>query len=264
MNQSLTNRFFSWRFGLAAAAAIITATSSFAGSMDKSVAPAPVPECDWSGFYAGLHVGLANLQAKFTDLDYYEGYDTRVFEDTNFTGGGQLGYNWQFGAAVIGIEADGAYLNTDIHRRTIFADINETNPDYQDDIAKVDLMGTLRARAGLAFQNALIYVTGGVAYAHGEWTEAYVNNLNGPPNETDTYWYGDDWRWGWTGGAGIEYMLGCNWTLRAEGLYTNLLEDTVPGTSDYTPYEAYRYEFDDELWTVRVGLNYRFGNLFRR
>jgi len=242
--------------------AVTGLTICFAGPerfSSKEVAPVMQPECDWSGFYIGINVGMANFQAKYTDLDYFEGYDTRVLEDTNFTGGGQVGYNWQKGAMVLGIEADGAYLNTEVHTHTTFGD-TRPNQDFQEDNAELNFLGTVRGRAGLAVQNALIYVTAGVAYAHGEWQERYIQPEE-PNDEDNTFWNGNDWRWGWTAGVGAEYMMNCHWTVRLETLYTNLQDDTV--TTIYNESGApYRYQFDDEIWTVRLGVNYKFGSFF--
>jgi outer membrane immunogenic protein len=247
--------------------AVVGLTLTFAGperTSSKEVMPAPPqPECDWSGFYIGANIGWANFQAKFTDLDYWEGYDTRVLEDVNFTGGGQVGFNWQHDAFVFGIEADAAYLNTDVHTHTTFGQTGSGN-NFQDDNAELNFLGTLRGRAGLAYHNALIYVTAGLAYAHGEWEERYVAE---PPSEEVTTWTGDDWRWGWTAGVGAEYMLNCHWTVRLETLYTNLEDDTVHGhlvAGEDTENSNFRYQFDDELWTVRLGVNYKFGGFFGR
>src|ERR1039457_5613347 len=76
--------------------------------MDKNVVPAPAP-CDWSGFYIGLNVGVAGLNTTITDIDDWWSAASHPPEDTNFTGGGQVGYNWQKGAFVFGLEADADY-----------------------------------------------------------------------------------------------------------------------------------------------------------
>ena len=259
MKTSLTKSFL-----LTGAVAVTLAGLTLAGpaSVEKNVAPAPAPPpCDWSGFYIGMNLGAATLQSRFTDLDYFEGYDTRQIDDTDFTIGGQLGYNWQMGAFVFGVEGDGNWVNTEVHTHTTFGD---TGPfeNFQEDNAELNFLGTLRARAGVGIQNALIYVTAGVAYAHGDWQEKYVNE---PPSEEVTTWTGDDWRWGWTAGVGAEYMLNCHWTLRLETLYTHLEDDTVPGhlqAGEDTDVRNFRYLFQDEMWTVRVGVNYKFGSFF--
>jgi outer membrane immunogenic protein len=80
----------------------------------------------------------------------------------------------------------------------------------------------VRARAGVAFGQALIYATGGFAFA-------------------------DD-ATGWTVGGGLEYAFTNNLSAKIEGLYVNLEEDDIPGLD----YEA-------DFGVVRAGLNFRFG-----
>src|SRR5450755_2386811 len=126
--------------------------------MDKNVVPAPAP-CDWSGFYIGMNVGVAGLQTDITDKDDFQTFGTTSLEDTNFAGGGQMGYNWQKGAFVYGLEVDADYVNT---KKSFTSNDSFT---YQ---AKVDFQGSLRARGGIAVDNALIYATAGVAVSHGD------------------------------------------------------------------------------------------------
>ena len=144
---------------------------------------------------------------------------------------------------------------------TIFADTDETNADFQEDNAELNFMGTLRGRAGLAVENALIYVTAGAAFGSGDREEQYVDPGDGPGEEEGVRWHGEDFRVGWVAGVGAEYMVTCHWTVRLETLYTNFGDDTDHGNvfGDRDPDdEAYRYKFDDELWNVRLGLNYKF------
>src|SRR5438270_4537417 len=80
--------------------------------MGKNVMPAP-PMCDWHGFYIGMNVGVAGLQTDIVDKDDFNVFGTTHLEDTNVAGGGQLGYNCQKGAFVLGLEVDADYLNTE-------------------------------------------------------------------------------------------------------------------------------------------------------
>src|SRR6476646_1084918 len=120
--------------------------------MDKNPVPAPVP-CNWQGFYIGINAGVAGLEANITDEHYIDSGATTQVEETNFTGGGQLGYNWQRNAFVWGLEADADYLNTD----------NGYTGYYGKYRGEMDFQGSLRLRGGIAVENALVYVTGGVA-----------------------------------------------------------------------------------------------------
>jgi outer membrane immunogenic protein len=212
---------------------------AYAGAerMDKNVVPAPAP-CDWSGFYIGMNVGVAGLTANLTDLDYAYSGDTHVLENTNFMGGGQIGYNWQKGAFVFGLEADADYLNTE---ESYLVDT------YYYHRAKVDFQGSLRARAGVTVDKALIYATGGVALSHGSDEFRYIEEAG-----TATQ---DDWQAGFVGGMGVEYMLNCHWSARMEALYSHYPESR----NDFVDHPGYRYEFQNDVYSVRFGINYLFG-----
>ena len=225
-------------------------TRRYDGKDSKAVLPAPQPEevCNWTGFYIGLNAGAAVYEPRITDRDYYEGNDTRTFEDIAFIGGGQVGYNWQINNLVLGLEVDGSGTNADVH---VVNDFGGGRPPFEFDNAKIDFLGTARVRVGVVFQNALVYVTGGGAYAHGDWSHSYAIDV----------WKPDDWRWGITGGVGLEYMLNCRWSLRAETLYTHLQDEVTHGTGSPSIVPL-KYQFGDDLWTLRLGLNYKFRGFF--
>ena len=210
----------------------------------KEVAPvAPMPECDWSGFYVGLNVGVAGLNTYITDINDWWSYGTWTPEDTNFQGGGQAGYNWQKGAFVFGIEVDADYLNTE--HTQVYSDTKA--PLDARWRAEVDFEGSLRARAGLTMDRALIYATGGVALSHGG---------SGFLSEEPGYnFVQDEWQAGFIGGVGAEYMLNCHWSARMEALYAHYPTDsgTISGDS------YYHFDVQNSVWSVRVGVNYLFG-----
>src|SRR2546423_9729535 len=75
--------------------------------MDKNVTPmAPVPECNWTGFYVGVNVGITELHSSFTDVNNWENRADNSYYTPAFIGGGQVGYNYQWQDLVFGIEAD--------------------------------------------------------------------------------------------------------------------------------------------------------------
>ena len=132
--------------------------------------------------------------------------------------GGQIGYNWQTGAWVFGLETDLQW--TGQRGSTSFcltagcpAGSFVANADY-----KLQWFGTARARAGwLVDPRVLLYVTGGAAY--GQVKADYTGRRLGLPlggSSTSTT------RLGWTVGGGIEGMLSENWTVKAEYLYVDL------------------------------------------
>jgi outer membrane immunogenic protein len=230
--------------------AVTGLTLCFAGPepySSKEIAPAP-PVCDWSGFYLGMNVGVAGLQTDITDLDDYNSFGTTSLEDTNFAVGGQMGYNWQKGAFVFGLEVDSDYLNTE----KSFTTFGEGGPQYVYK-GKVDFQGSLRARAGIAVDNALIYATGGVAVSHGSSKFNEVDGEDLPTGERATQ---DDWQAGFVGGVGVEYKFNCHWSARMEALYSHYPESTnvvQPGET------GYRFSFQNDVYSARFGINYLFG-----
>ncbi len=215
--------------------------------------PAP-PSCDWSGFYIGLNVGVAGLHTNITDLDDWFDPFTNTIEDTNVAAGGQMGYNWQMGSFVFGIEADADYLNTE-RTHTDLADTGDAGHlQYKAD---VDFQGSLRARAGVAVDKALIYATGGVAFSHSN--DKWITEEGPSPGNPFTA-TGDDWQAGFVFGVGAEYMFNCHWSARMEGLYYEYPESTGSFTTNFGEgeHETFRASFQNEDWNVRAGLNYKF------
>jgi outer membrane immunogenic protein len=223
--------------------------------MDKNVVPAPAP-CDWSGFYLGMNVGVAGLQTDITDLDgWIDGAEGRTtsLEDTNLAVGGQAGYNWQKGAFVFGLEVDADYLNT----KKSFTFLNESDA-YQWK-GKVDLQGSLRARAGIAVDNALIYATSGVAVSHGgSYFREFGESEESGHQEVAKQ---DDWQAGFVGGVGVEYKFNCHWSGRMEALYSHYPESTnlVEPYAQQASNNNYRFSFQNDVYSVRFGINYLFG-----
>jgi outer membrane immunogenic protein len=186
----------------------------------RAAPPAPilaaVPVFTWTGFYVGVNAGYGwNANDSITvggvrfDLD----------DEGGFVGGAQAGYNYQIGSFVVGLEGDIQYADFGGDDRFDF----DRDGIADDDFNNSDWFGTVRARAGVAFDRALIYATGGFAFA-------------------------DD-ATGWTVGGGLEYAFTNNLSAKVEGLYVNLdQDDNFLGIDN-----------DAEFGVVRAGLNFRFG-----
>ncbi|HET9412778.1 MAG TPA: outer membrane beta-barrel protein, partial [Pseudolabrys sp.] len=126
------------------AMAIATAASGSAAAADLPRGPAPYyppPPIayNWTGPYAGLNLGYE--WGKVTN---------NVTEPSGIAGGGQIGYNWQLGQFVFGLETDIQASGAD----DTFAPYKFSNPWF----------GTLRGRAGFAINNVMLYGTAGLAY----------------------------------------------------------------------------------------------------
>ena len=156
----------------------------------------------------------------------------------------------------------------------------------------LDWFGTLRLRAGVAFDRLLVYGTGGLAYGEGDSNNNFIitssgNSIRAPfyispaaaargvsvNNGGGIFDNGDDIRWGWTLGAGVEYAFTNNLTLKLEGLWVNLDRDnnfvgTGTGNAGVTNTGApvrrtdagFSFNNDDssDFFIVRGGLNWKF------
>ncbi len=200
---------------LSSVALLGLATGAVAADLPSRRAPAPIiaaaPIFTWTGFYVGVNAGYGWSDDDFDSVDLADNDD-----DGGFVGGAQVGYNYQIGSFVVGLEGDIQYA--DFGREGAFV-----VDDVTYDIDRSDWFGTVRARAGVAFDRALIYATGGFAFA-------------------------DDSN-GWTVGGGVEYAFTNNLSAKIEGLYVNLdNDDDFPG-----------FDGETDFGVVRAGLNFRFG-----
>jgi len=186
---------------------LIASIAGAASAADMS-APAPAytkapaaisPVNNWSGFYIGAMGGYAS-EATSDSAGIKGGF-----------GGGTVGYNWQSGVFVAGIEADGAWAN--ISNTASIPGLSAT--------VKIDALATVRGRVGAAFNQILLYGTGGLALAD---TKISVTALGTTLSETKT-------QTGWTAGAGAEWMFLPRWSIKAEYLYRRFDNVTFLGVS---------------------------------
>jgi outer membrane immunogenic protein len=164
--------------------------------------------------------------------------------------GGTLGVNVQSGLIVLGLEGDGAsswIKESSIGTSPFFGNCGGAPPRC---FANLQALATLRGRAGLAMENVLPYVTGGLAVGslHGEEGDVAANGAFGAGTTAVV---------GWTAGVGIEAMFNQNWSAKAEYLYVDFGNHTVfnDNVGGVIVPESLRFTAN----ILRVGLNYRFG-----
>ncbi len=219
-------------------------------------APPPPPPM-WTGFYGGLNLGggwganhWANTVVPYTDPalpgSLYVLPGGASSNPGGVVGGGQLGFNYQFGSSiVVGLETDfqGTSLSS---RRNVAALL--PSPFVPGDVlvpltpgapvggVSLPWFGTVRGRAGfLLTPTLLVYGTGGFAY--GEVQASNFSNV----------------RTGWTAGGGAEWMFMPNWSAKAEYLFVDLSSGGKSGPFDSFTLGARRHP---ETNVVRAGLNY--------
>jgi outer membrane immunogenic protein len=178
---------------LASIAGAACAADLPAPSVPYSKAPAVVsPATNWSGFYIGAMGGYGSENTS-DPLGIKGGF-----------GGATVGYNWQFGTIVAGIEADGGF--GDVSNSATVSGVTAT--------AKVDALATVRGRVGVAFDQFLLYGTGGLALADAK-IDASAFGVSDSKTLT-----------GWTVGAGAEWMFMPRWSVKAEYLYRSFASQT--------------------------------------
>jgi outer membrane immunogenic protein len=194
---------------------------------------APPQAYNWSGFYAGLNAGYGWGRSSWSDPA--AGADFGRFNTSGGLAGGQLGYNWQTGNAVFGIETDMDWMN--LKGSSAAAGVCATDGGGQCQTQQ-SWLGTTRARAGYAFDRWLPYITGGLAYGN-----IQAPQINGSSTATKT---------GWAAGAGVEYGIDRNWSAKLEYLHIDLGTATFRGGA--TGASNLSVPVTDNL--VKAGINY--------
>jgi outer membrane immunogenic protein len=219
---------------LALAALLLTSTSAFAADLApqavEPAAPVVVPVFNWTGFYAGLHAGADFGQGKVGNTK---------FDGTGFLGGAHAGYNEQFdGGFVLGLEGDIDYSSFSKSKNVGLIDPFTGAAVSARAKFKNEWQGSIRARAGYAFDNFLPYITGGVAFGDEKFT------INGFGSDSET-------RVGWTAGGGVEYAIDPNWIVRGEVRYVDLgqKDSNVIGTRIKTKFDSIN---------TTLGVSYKF------
>ena len=293
-----------------AAFTALTAAASAADLPRRAPPPVftPVPVFTWTGFYFGINAGYGfdandSQGATVIGVSPVGAPNNRIFANAagnavtsgvlafpgngsqdGFTGGGQVGYNYQFtpgNGIVVGIEADAQYVDFGASRnRFAFATPGGTggiipgtlvyNPSG---VSSLDYFGTVRGRIGYAVDKALFYGTGGFAYGSGGGRE-FGSGVSR-----------NDFQTGWTAGGGVEYALPTDSflnffrssavTVKVEALYVNLDQSrnssgafatTANGTIITTASPGVfvvsggARTNTTEFAVVRAGLNYKFGS----
>src|SRR3974390_561469 len=107
---------------------------------------APAPAYNWTGFYVGGNAGYGLANTTIDDQDCNISCSSQTLSPNGFTLGGTIGYNYQFGSTVAGIEGDWNWINAKKNYATNWPSIHD---------AEIKSYGTLRARLGLALDKTL-------------------------------------------------------------------------------------------------------------
>ena len=272
------------RVAAATALTMVSAGVAMAADLPARVAPpapyiAPVPIFTWTGAYFGINAGYAFDNTTRFNLTGVTARDNGVGttrpgtfknSDSGVSAGAQIGYNYQFGGPaggiVVGLEADAAY--TDLGKSGTYTGTSTDGLRAANTFRSgLDYLGTVRGRVGYAFNQFLIYGTGGFAYGQA-WQSARMFTA-GDPNQLRYFGSRNDFQTGYAYGGGIEYAIPTNSflnffhssavTLKAEYLHYDL------GRSNFTANNvlfdngsAYNVRTKTDGNLARIGLNYKF------
>ena len=257
---------------LIGAAGLCFASTAYSADLPVKAAAykAPIaPVYSWTGFYGGLNAGgvWANTDITYTASTFgYNGAVGAAFLDANtsgnqhtsgFTGGGQIGYNYQSGVAVWGLEADFGYTGLSGTRNLAvnFAPIGVPITDTFIQSMKSDWLATMRGRLGYANGPWLIYATGGLAIAQVQFSDFAFFPASNSTNAASS----SQTRAGWTVGGGAEWMFSSKWSVKAEYLYVDLGHTTYSSINSALPTASIAYDRRLTENIARIGLNYKIG-----
>lgn len=198
-------------------------------------------------FYAGAHVGFmfGNAGATLSDPIGISSQSASNPYSALF-GGVQAGWEYVFPSRLmLGIEADFSFPNYEDASKVL--SYRATPTGYASE--EYEWLASLRGRAGYDIGAWTPYLTGGIAWMSTRYSRIDLTTGNEDGNPSNI-------RLGWTAGAGLDYRLDSRWSARAEYLYTNFnLSGFLFGSFPS------RYDSQYDLHRVRVGLNYRFGEV---
>jgi outer membrane immunogenic protein len=192
---------------LVSGTAMLGGSAMAADLASARMAPPPpiMTQYSWSGFYVGAFGGVTAWDPNLwfggsgSGYSYNDSYNGRAAFGGLF--GGDVGYNWQTGSFVYGLEGDFAGV---FGGKSTFYWENSYGVG-----AQTQAIGTIRARAGVAVDRALIYLTAGFA-------EIDVKNSAWADGSG---YSGTSWVPALAVGGGVEYALDNHWSIKAEGLY---------------------------------------------
>ena len=220
------------------AVAVVVGASTVGGTTAASAADLYVPQPeqvaaavpdDWSGCYAGFHVGygwgIVEVDDAYEFLDVASEYDV-----AGWLAGVQAGCNQQADNLVFGVEADLALAG--------IAGNTGVGDDLRTDI---DWIATLRGRAGFVADQLFFYGTAGVAAA-------------GTTSSIPSFDESASVRYGWVAGLGAEMKLSADLSVKAEYLFHDFGSRTHVFDDGFGDFVTDRLT----LSTIKVGLNFHF------
>jgi outer membrane immunogenic protein len=228
------------------AIALSVATAQAASASDlptkTSVYKAPqVSNNNWTGCYVGANLGVSGSRDLWEDHTGPVVNSEQVPVRANgVVGGGQIGCDYQSGLWVFGVE--GMFDRTDM--TGITPDPETPTVLFHDNIR---WLATTTARIGYVVDRSLLYVKGGAAWMN---TESFFTGASTGSNTRTAD--------GWVIGAGLEYGIAANWSVKVEYEHIGSGETRRSTIVDGGPRDL---GWTQSVDVVLVGVNYRFDSL---
>jgi outer membrane immunogenic protein len=224
------------RILLTSVVAVALCGSAFAADMPAAnySKAAPIgPSYNWSGFYIGA-IGGYGWSDKIRESIGGVVVTTSSNDLKGGFGGGTIGYNWQAGTFVVGVEADAAWSDIKFSETVLGVVLAD----------KIRSFGSVTGRFGFAVDAALFYFKGGYAWADNQISAtAFGVTLSESKLHS-----------GWTVGGGLEYLFTPSWSLKGEYMYADY------GNEAYlTAFGPGGIGLGATTHTVKAGVNYHFG-----
>ena len=217
---------------------------ALAADLPYAKAPSAVATVyDWTGAYVGGYGGGGFGNHNYNDTSGPAGSAnfTRNYDSTGGIGGIEVGYNWQSGIYMTGVEADGFWSGI-------------KGSDASQGLGVVDQTnlrwgGSLRARGGIAVDRLLLFFTGGWAFGDVQQTSTV------PGVVVDQF---TNHRNGLTAGGGIAYAVTNNLIGKLEYRYYDFGSLSRAG-NPLTPSGQLPYTVASTYSVVTVGFDFKFG-----
>ena len=256
--------------GFAAIVALIE-TQALAADMALKAPPIPPQIYNWSGCHVGGTVGGAVGRSTYSGtptgdfltvepsiIPNLSAITTGALNPSSVIGGGDIGCDWQINSVVIGFEGD--FSGWNLSKSSALTGPGDPLAPGTTTLTAATSesshwLATVRPRVGVARDNWLFYITGGVAFTSATFSQSVLfsaspSTMAGSVTSTLT---------GWTAGAGVEYGFASNWLLKAEYLYVGFpsqnLNESNPAFPTFTATAANRLSAS----IFRLGLDYKFG-----
>jgi opacity protein-like surface antigen len=253
---------------LALAAAIRPASAADLGVDAQIYQPRPLAVIfRWTGVYVGAHAGGGFGKKSESAVPFPVFPGALVFDSpmsiglSGWLAGGQVGANYQVGSWVWGIEAQAsaADLNgssvcasTTVAAAALVAGLPPVSGSANCN-SKVDVLGTVAGRLGVAFDRFLVYGKAGFAWTNDSYQSRFFT-LTG----AQLLFSANETRWGWMVGLGLEYGFTDNWSAKIEYNYMDMGSRSLQFTEP-TSLATLVSDITERVHVVKIGVNYRLG-----